>query len=248
MIIDKQSLINADTNSPSFTEDEFAIDWSMTRNERYCFIQLLQKIKPKIAIEIGTFNGGSLQVISKYAEKVYAIDTDASVKERLGSKFKNVEFLIGDSKTIAPQLIQTLQENNDPLEFVLIDGDHSTNGVYQDIKNILNYKPKTSLHIILHDSFNPTCRKGMKLYDYNKNENVHYVELDFTTGIFSPEGLKRQMWGGFAMVLMLAEKRTAPLKINESQKKLHNLIYLQSFHLVNNLFWFLKPLFNFLKK
>ena len=46
----------------------------------------------------------------------------------------------------------------------------------------------------------------MKLYDYNKNENVHYVELDFITGIFSPEGLKRQMWGGFAMILMLAEK------------------------------------------
>lgn len=242
MIIDKQLFLNSSTDSPFFLEDEYALDWSMTRNERYCLIKLLEKIKPEIAIEIGTCNGGSLQVISKYAKKIYAIDTDPTILERLGSEFDNVEFLIGDSKIIIPKLIKELQENNKSIEFALIDGDHSTKGVQLDIENLLKYVPMKSLNIILHDSFNPKCRKGMITPNYSDNKHVHYVEIDFISGVFSPNNINREMWGGFAHIILLAEKRLTELKIYQSQKELYRIAYLHSIHFIKNSPRFLRPL------
>ncbi|OIQ21917.1 MAG: hypothetical protein BM549_08255 [Lacinutrix sp. MedPE-SW] len=238
----------SDTNYPAFTENDFPLDWSMTRNERYGFLYLLQKIKPKVAIEIGTFNGGSLQVISKYADKVYAIDTDKTIVERLGNQFSNVEFLIGDSKEILPKLIKQIQDNGEQLEFALIDGDHSTKGVAADIKNLIKYKPQSNFSIVLHDSFNPNCRKGMKLVDYNANKHVHYVELDFISGVFAPDNLKREMWGGLAHIILLPEERIDELIINESQKKLFNIAYNRSIHFIKDTFGFLKPIKRLFKK
>lgn len=248
MVNYKNKLTTSDTNTPAFTENDFPLDWSMTRNERYGFIHVLQHVKPKISIEIGTYNGGSLQVISKYSEKVYAIDTDSTIVERLGSKFSNVEFLIGDSKILVPKLIQDLQAKGDSIEFALIDGDHSTEGVATDIKNLLNYKPLKSLHILLHDSFNPRCRKGMKLYNYNENKHVHYVELDFISGVFAPDNLNRQMWGGLALIIMLAEKRSAQIQVHQSQLKLYNIAYKHSIHFIKNSLSFLKPVVRLFRK
>ena len=248
MIIDKTILANSNTGVPNFIEKDYSLDWSMTRNERYCLIQLLKKIKPKITIEVGTYNGGSLQVLSENSEKVYAIDIDIKVKERLQHKFENVVFLIGDSKKIIPQLIKELNENNESIEFALIDGDHSELGVKSDIENLINYIPHNSLNIILHDSFNPYCRKGMKAVNYNQNKHVHYVELDYISGAFEPDGLKKEMWGGFAHVVLLKEEREGELQVYQSQKKLYDIAYLHSKYFIKDKLHFLKPIVRLLKK
>ena len=246
--VNKDVLVFSDTNTPAFTEINFPLDWSMTRNERYGFIHTLQKIKPKVAIEIGTYNGGSLQVISHYADKVYAIDNDETIIDRLGDKFNNVEFLIGDSKEIVPKLIKEIQDKGENLEFALIDGDHSTEGVATDIRNLIAYKPLNSFHILLHDSFNPKCRKGMKIVNYNANKYVHYVELDFISGVFAPDNLKSEMWGGIAHIILLDEERMTELEIHESQKKLYNIAYKHSIHFIKNSLSFLKPLVRLFRK
>lgn len=155
-----------DINTPSFLEDEFSLEWLMSRNERYCLVSLLGKIRPKVAIEVGVRTGGSLQVLSKYCEKVYALDIDPDVENHLKDHFSNVEFITGDSRVTVPQVLKQIQKNNESLEFAIIDGDHSALGVNADIENLLNYVPTTSLSIILHDSFNPTCRRGMLAVDY----------------------------------------------------------------------------------
>lgn len=247
MIIDKSIFKNANTAVPNFIEDDFLLDWSMTRNERYCFTKLLEKLKPKISIEIGTYNGGSLQVLSKNSEKVYAIDIDIKVKKRLEDKFENVVFLIGDSKKIIPKLIKELQQNNESIEFALIDGDHSKLGVKTDIENIINYTPINKLNIILHDSFNPDCRRGMKAVNYSDNKHVHYVELDYISGVFEPSGLKKEMWGGFAHIVLLKEQRKEKLQIHQSQKNVYDIVYLHSKHIIRDKFRFLKPIIKLLK-
>lgn len=247
MNFDKTIFLTNNTGSPNFLESDYALDWSMTRNERYCLIKLLEKLKPKIAIEIGTYNGGSLQVISQYAEKVYAIDTDSTIQERLKDKFDNVVYLVGDSKIIVPELIKELQAKNESIEFALIDGDHSTLGVKTDIENLIQYIPEKSLNIILHDSFNPNCRKGMKAVNYHNNKYVHYVELDYITGAFAPDGLKKEMWGGFAHIVLLNEERKDTLEIYESQKKLYEIAYLHSKHFIKNKLQFLKPILKYIR-
>ena len=97
-----------DIGFPNFLEDEFHLEWHMSRNERYAFIKLLEKIKPKVAIEIGCFKGGSLEVLSKYCEKVYSVDIDPNVKKSLEGKFKNTEIHIGDSSEIVPNILKKL--------------------------------------------------------------------------------------------------------------------------------------------
>ena len=248
MQIDKDIFKDIDTGIPNFIENDYPLDWSMTRNESYCLVKLLEKIKPKIAIEIGVYNGGSLQVLSLNSKKVYAIDIDPSVKERLKNNFNNVEFLIGDSKIIVPKLIKELQKNNESLEFALIDGDHSELGVKSDLENILNYTPLKSLNIILHDSFNPTCRKGMKSINYNNNEHIHYVELDYISGVYEPDGLKKEMWGGFAHIVLLKDIRKGKLLVHQSQEKIFNIAYLHSKHFLQNKLRFLKPIIKLIRK
>lgn len=222
-------------------EDSYDLNWQMSRSERLCLVSLLQKIRPEIAIEIGTSNGGSLQVISKYAKKVYAIDIDPTVTDRLGSKFKNVEFLIGDSKIIIPELLKELKQNNESIEFVLIDGDHSTKGVQSDIENLIKYVPEKGLNIIMHDSFSPKCRKGMLAPDYYNNKHIHYVEIDYIPGGVNVNNNFREMWGGFGRIVMLPEVREKELNIRQSQKELYRVTYLHSLHYILNSPRILRP-------
>jgi len=238
---------NKDIGFPNFLEDEFNLEWHMSRNERYAFIKLLEKIRPKVSIEIGCFKGGSLEVLSKYSEKVYSIDIDPKVKEALDHKFDNTEIHIGDSSFLVPEILKKIDKNNEELEFVLIDGEHTYKAVKQDITNFLKYTPRKTIFIIFHDSFNPICRKGIRKANYNKSPYVHYVEVDFISGIFNPGNLFRQMWGGLALVVMNPNKRNGKIEINECQKKLYKSIYWQSVHVVTDRIQFLKPYVKFLK-
>lgn len=227
---------------------KFPIPWSMSRAEQATLIQLLQTIKPKVAIEIGTYNGGSLQVLSEFSDKVYAVDLTPSYRDKRCAELSNVEYLIGDSKTIIPDLVSKINSNDDIVEFILIDGDHSTQGVLEDITNVLKLLPKQPITIILHDSFNPACRKGMRLYDYNANPYVHHVELDFVTGAFNHDGLYREMWGGFACIEMSPDKRSGSLEISAYQNTLFQTTYRKSIHFYRKFFWFLKPIYRLIKK
>jgi protein-L-isoaspartate O-methyltransferase len=55
--------------------------WMMSPSEQMAMIFLLEHLRPKVAIEIGTRFGGSLQVISRYCERVYSLDIDPEVRD-----------------------------------------------------------------------------------------------------------------------------------------------------------------------
>ena len=137
------------------------LDWQMSPSEQVMIMYLIEHLRPRAAIEIGTRFGGSLQVLARHCGRVYSLDIDPEVKERLKGRFENVEYLIGRSDETLPPLIDRLQREKTEVGFALIDGDHSTDGVRRDIDNILRYKPSTTLYIIMHDSFNPVVRGGL---------------------------------------------------------------------------------------
>ncbi|MCA0132247.1 class I SAM-dependent methyltransferase [Winogradskyella alexanderae] len=228
--------------------NKFPIPWSMTRAEKSTLIQLVKEINPEISIEIGTFNGGSLQVLSHYSKKVYAIDITPEYRDARCKELKNVDFLIGDSKKVVPKLIEKINASKEKVEFILIDGDHTTKGVLADITNVLKIIPYLPITIFLHDSFNPNCRKGILSYDYSKNPYVHNVELDYVTGAFNHDGLYREMWGGFGYIKLMPEKRIKPLKVSQYQEKLFKITYYKSIHFYRKCFGFLKPIYKVFKK
>jgi len=188
--------------------------WMMSPAEQVSLIYLLENLKPRVAIEIGTRFGGSLQVLSQYCEKVYSLDIDPEVPNRLAGKYHNVEYIIGSSVQSLPTLLTKLEKDKAEVSFVLVDGDHSSTGVKQDIDNILQYTPVVPLYIVMHDSFNPECRKGLRLAKWLDSPYVHVVELDFVPGTVNPSPKFRgQLWGGLSLAVLLPHKREGKLEV-----------------------------------
>jgi hypothetical protein len=204
---------------------EFINDWIMQHEERTALIYLLSKLTPECAIEIGTAEGGSLSVIAKYSNKVYSLDINPACD--FSKEFSNVDFVTGRSQETLPPLLKRLQSEGINLEFVLIDGDHTGEGVKRDIENILQYKPARPLYIVMHDSFNPECRRGMTEARWDASPYVHFVELDFVSGRFEPDC---RMTCGFALALMLPVERRDELIIHRDKKLLFQNIMRHSVH------------------
>jgi hypothetical protein len=221
-------------NEPTFLLEGTPLHWQMTRCERYAFIALLDIARPEVAIEIGTYKGGSLQVMARRAQKVYSLDINSSCKEELASRFPNVDFHAGDSKQLIPEVLKTIAQANEKLGFVLIDGDHSTEGVRNDINAVLRHVPSRPVYVVFHDSFHPASRRGILQAAWKKCLHVHYVEVDFIPGVFHYDGFDtaepRSMFGGLALALMLPEERTGELVIHQSQKGLFQSVLRHSVH------------------
>lgn len=223
-------------NPPSFFDKDFPNPWMMSNWEKHSFISIIQQHKPEVAIEIGNAEGGSLQVLNKLVPKVYALDLYEEVHQKLKPQFPSVEFYTGDSKKILPQLLRSIQEKNEKIGFVLIDGDHTSEGVKADINAVLeNYIPVTTLIILFHDSFNPECRKGIVEASWQNCPYVHFVDIDYVPGTYvndmqNGKLQKRTMWGGLSLALLQPQKRTQPLEIKQSAKELFQQAFKGSFY------------------
>ena len=158
--------------------------WQMLDSERAMLLALLSRLKPQCAIEVGVYRAGSLGVLAPHAAKVYALDIDPGCAASYADRFPNVEFITGPSGTTLPALLDRLQASGESVDFVLIDADHTAAGVRGDIESVLRYRPaKRPLYLVMHDSFNPECRRGMKEANWEANPHVHTVEIDFVVGM-----------------------------------------------------------------
>jgi hypothetical protein len=191
--------------------------WQMNGSERLALTALLARLKPACSIEVGTYHGGSLSLIAQYSGSVVSIDTDPTVATRIGS-LPNVHYLTGNSVEILPNLLKQLTNAGVPVEFILIDGDHSAEGVLKDISTILDYVPTKPLFVLLHDSFNPGCRSGMLKTNFSRSRYCHSVELDFVPGCIVEHGgpSDGELWGGLAMAYFNPAPRSGPLAIGRS--------------------------------
>ncbi|MEO8414414.1 MAG: class I SAM-dependent methyltransferase [Ginsengibacter sp.] len=197
---------------------EYPLYWEMTNNEKIVLLHLLEEIKPNVSIEIGCKEGGSLQLIAEYSREVYSLDINPEVTS-LENKFPNVNFIIGDSKETLPKLLQKLSMEEKSPDFILIDGEHSTEGVLGDINAILAITVTKPLTVIMHDSFNPNCRKGMLSANYTNNKHIHFADIDFLQGTYSvSESVNGEMWGGFGIIVLHPERNEQVPEIRQSLK------------------------------
>jgi cephalosporin hydroxylase len=207
--------------------------WLMTDAERSALYALLSELRPACAIEIGTYKAGSLTTISKFCKHVYTLDIDPSFRDTYEDRFPDVQFIVGDSAETLPPLLKEIQRLDEPLGFILIDADHTENGMRRDIENILRYIPTRPLYIIMHDSFNPDCRRGMLKANWSSNPHTHLVELDYIAGRFisNEKGDRhRQMWCGFALAILLPEPRDGKILIHQNEGFLFQKTYWHSIH------------------
>lgn len=220
-------------NAPTFLFDQLPLHWQMTRCEKFAFSSLLDVAAPETAIEIGTYKGGSLQVVAQKSDRVYSLDITPCQQE-LAAHFDNVEFRTGPSQEQLPALLNQISEEGQKLGFVLIDGDHSTEGVRDDINAVLQYRPIRPVYVVFHDSFHPPSRQGILAASWKECPWVHYVEVDFVPGVYHYEPFDtappRSMYGGLAVAVMMPERRQGDLTIHQSQQGLYNAVLRDSRH------------------
>ncbi len=187
--------------------------WHMTASERSVLIRILERVKPDVSIEIGTFLCGSLRPIAHYSRRVITFDIDAN-QHRVSSAFPSVEFVTGDSSLTLPPVIQRINASEEEeVNFILVDGSHEVDGVRADIAACLAYRPKRNPTIILmHDSSNPKVREGIATAPWDACDYVHELDFDLCPGaLYDRSDISGEIWGGLAAALMLSVPRTCPL-------------------------------------
>jgi hypothetical protein len=182
---------------PSFS----ANPWQMSFGERAVIEGVLAQCKPKLAIEIGTAEGGSLERVAAYSERVISFDL---VEPQAAAKtLPNVELRTGDSHVLLAQELERLAAAGEMVDFVLIDGDHTAAGARSDMEDVLASDAVKTTFVLAHDSLNPEVRRGLDEVDYGAHEKVAWVEMDFVGGYVPDEPpLRGECWGGLGLVVV----------------------------------------------
>lgn len=159
-------------------------NWLMSAREKLILIGLLDCLKPKKVIEFGFHRGGATKWLSQYAEKVITVDVNEHVSNA-STAFPNVQ--AWNCSTM--EAIARINDQKLNFDLAVVDADHSRKAVAQDVRGLLPY----SEIILMHDSFNPECRKGM--LDTLLTQDTHAYNLDFVPSVVKDDGL----WGGIGI-------------------------------------------------
>jgi 2-polyprenyl-3-methyl-5-hydroxy-6-metoxy-1,4-benzoquinol methylase len=179
----------------------------MKFGERCALEGLLSLLKPELAIEIGTAEGGSLHRIAEHSREVHSFDIVPEVSE-LAQRFSNVEFHIGDSASLLPQFLDGLGERGRNVDFVLVDGDHTSEGVQRDARALLEADACRQTVIVFHDAANDAVRAGIEALGLEHHPKVALALLDFIPGYLVENGpLRLEIWNGLALVVLDERRR-----------------------------------------
>jgi hypothetical protein len=175
--------------------------WQMSYGERTVIEGMLAMLKPRLAIEIGRAEGGSLRRIAAHSEEVLSLDLVEPSSEL--ASLANVRALSGDSHAQLPVELRRFAGEGRNVDFILVDGDHTSEGVRRDIQDLLESEAVANTIILIHDTLNEEVREGVEQVDYRSFEKVAWVELDFVPGYVArlPERLG-ECWGGIGLIIV----------------------------------------------
>ncbi len=174
----------------------------MSFGERAALEGVLAQVRPRLALELGTAEGGSLRRIAAHSAEVHSVDLDHRPVHSGGPLPSHVTLHGGPSAELLPSLLQSFEESKRSLDFALVDGDHSFEGAKADLEALLRSPATRKTVILVHDSMNAEVRAGIDSVGLDGYEKVVYHELDFVPGYIYAEGAARDsVWGGLALVL-----------------------------------------------
>ncbi len=173
--------------------------WQMSLGERAAVEGVLAQLKPSLAIEIGSMEGACLRHIAAYAEEAHSFDLHPPTLELPG----NVTLHTGDSHELLPAFLASLAEQGRNVDFALVDGDHTPEGVCRDVQDLLDSRAVAHTVILIHDSANERVRQGLEAVHFAAWPKVTHVELDWIPGqLFAEPALRNELWFGLALVLV----------------------------------------------
>lgn len=222
---------SSERHDPSGAERLFDIDetlypgclcerWPMSHSERMALRALLDHVRPRCAIEVGTDWGGSLSLMAQHAQAVFSIDINPmppSVRV-----IPNVSCLTGPSELTLPGLLAELHQQELDPQFILIHGDDSREVVARYLEIILKQPTRCPLWVAVHNSGSRECRAGILDADWAANPRVHFIDVDIVPGRF-PESAGSgglDSWGGLALAILLPNPRAQAIEVRQSAKRM----------------------------
>ena len=178
--------------------------WQMSYGERAALEGIVAQLRPKLALEIGTAEGGSLRRIAAHSEEVHSFDLVAPGAEV--AKLGNVSFHTGDGHVLLPEWLEQVARVGRNIDFALVDGDHTAGGVKADLDDLLRSPAVQKTVVIMHDTMNPIVREGVEGAGLERNSKVVYLDLDFVPGYLArSDPYRLQLWGGLGLLIVDAE-------------------------------------------
>ena len=118
-----------------------------------------------------------------------------------------MELHIGDSHALLPAFLDELARDGRNVDFAMVDGDHSADGVRQDMEHLLASDALRRSVILIHDTCNDEVRRGLLAGQLESVPKVRYVDLDFIAGHLSHgDPYHHQLWGGLGVALVNADE------------------------------------------
>ena len=172
----------------------------MTLGERAALQGILASLQPRLSIEIGTAQGGSLSRVAAASEEVHSFDLQHDSDRDWPA---NVTLHSGDSHKLLPDFLSELADEGRNVEFVLVDGDHTADGVQRDVEDLLASPAIRRTVIVLHDTLNDDVRRGITAAGAEGRPEVALHDLDFVGGHLSIAGeYENHLWGGLGLILV----------------------------------------------
>jgi hypothetical protein len=176
--------------------------WYMRPSERAALSGLLAELRPAVAVEIGTCAGGSLVCLAEHAAHVHTFDLAPPPGGM--PELPNVTLHTGDSHVLLPIVMEELAASDVSVEFALVDGDHSADGVRRDVEDLLGARALSRGIVVIHDTANPEVRDGLERVEYEAHGNVTWVDLDWLPGYISTE--TGEAWAGLGLIVVDANR------------------------------------------
>jgi len=117
-------------------------------------------LRPELTLEIGTAEGGCLERIAADSAEVHSIDLGPEPVTR--PLPAHVVLHTGSSRELLTPLLASFAQAGRGVDFALVDGDHSYDGVRADLTLLLD-SPVTARSVLLvHDTMNAEIRAGIE--------------------------------------------------------------------------------------
>jgi hypothetical protein len=179
--------------------------WQMSSGEQAAIAGLVERIDPKLAIEIGTADGACAGRLAERVPEIHCFDLSPPQLQLPDS----VSLHIGDSHELLPQVLADLAQKGRNVDLVLVDGDHSPSGVRRDIEDLLDSPAIGRTAIVIHDTANERVRLGVDAVRFAAWPKVAYVHLDWIPGqLFREPGLENELWYGLGLVIVDSARTT----------------------------------------
>ena len=161
--------------------------------EFFGILQFLESEIIKNIVEIGVWKGGTTvlwsKVVEKHGGRIIAIDIKKQ-KDNIFDKCKNVTFIEDDSS--CQSTVNFVKQQFKHIDLLMIDGDHSYNGIARDFKI---YAPlvKKDGFIVFHDIIDSAERRKNKCFVgqfwneiKNKYFHIEFIDPTFASSTRAP--------------------------------------------------------------